>query len=268
MLSRTPYPEVNQILTVLLGDVKEILRDQFVGMYLFGSLANGDFDLHSDIDVLIVTAADISNGPFTQLEKMHKQITSVNSPWAIQLEVSYIPRGALQRFDAGNNVHPHMDRGNGETLHWMTHAEDWIIQRHMMREHGIVLTGPELTTMIDPVSPNELRQAVTDVLPLWANPILEVPSRINKRGYQSFFVLSLCRMLYTLQKGDVVSKPVAAEWAKANLSKKWTGLIERAWTGRQTPNLNARSEDISATLDLIRYVLEYSALINNHKDQV
>lgn len=75
-------------------------------------------------------------------------------------------------------------------------------------------------------------------------------------------------MLYTLQKGDVVSKPVAAEWAKANLSKKWTGLIERAWTGRQTPNLNARSEDISETLDLIRYVLEYSAQINNHKDQV
>ena len=37
----------------MLSNVSEILGDQFLGMYLYGSLANGDFDEYSDIDVLI-----------------------------------------------------------------------------------------------------------------------------------------------------------------------------------------------------------------------
>ena len=42
--TRTPYPAVNEILSLMFSSVQEILGDQFVGMYLFGSLANGDFD--------------------------------------------------------------------------------------------------------------------------------------------------------------------------------------------------------------------------------
>jgi hypothetical protein len=229
-------------------------------MYLFGSLANGDFDEHSDIDVLVITDTKISNKAFAALHEMHEQINQIDSPWAIQLEVSYIPQNALRRFNATDNLHPHMDRGNGEKLHMMMHASDWIIQRHILRERGIVVIGPRLQTLIDPVSANELRKAVIDVLPLWANPILDDPSQINKRGYQSFFVLSLCRMLYTMEHGVIVSKPFAATWAKENL-RQWIPLIERAWIGRQNPGLEAQPEDINGTLDLIRYALEYSRKI-------
>lgn len=262
-ISTTLYPDVNDILTMLLSNVQEILQDTFIGMYLFGSLANGDFDNHSDIDVLIVTDKEITVDIFELLKEMHEQITKIETRWAIQLEVSYIPQAALRRFDADNNHHPHMDRGNGEELHWMTHASDWVIQRHILRERGIIITGPDLSTLIDPISANELRQAVIDVLPLWANPILDDPSWINKRGYQSFIVLSLCRMLCTMKHGEILSKPFAAEWAKKNLDKTWIGLIERAWTGRQTPSLDARTEDINETLDFIRYTVEQSNPIRN-----
>ena len=258
------YPEINEILNPLLSRAQEILGDQFIGMYLFGSLANGDFDQHSDIDVLVVTDAEISDESFSALAEMHKQINKIDSPWAIQLEASYIPRKALRRFDPANILHPHMDRGQNETLHRMSHASDWIIQRHILRERGIVITGPDLKTLIDPVSSNDLRQAVVDVLPLWANPILDDPSQINKRGYQSYFVLSLCRMLYTLKYGEIVSKPVAAKWAKKNWSH-WTELIERAWVGRQIPGLEAQVEDIYGTLELIRYTLEYSRQVEKER---
>jgi predicted nucleotidyltransferase len=260
----TPYPDINEILNLLLSRVQEILGDQFLGMYLFGSLANGDFDQHSDIDVLIVTNAEITEDAFSGLAETHKQINKLDSLWAIQVEASYIPRNALRRFDPANTLHPHMDRGRNETLHRMSHANDWIIQRHVLREHGIVITGPDLKTLIDPVSPYDLRQAVVDVLPLWANPILDDPSQINKRGYQSYFVLSLCRMLYTLKYGEIVSKPFAAKWAKKNFSHL-TELIERAQVGRQHPDLEAQADDIHGTLELIRYTLEYSWQIEKER---
>ena len=252
----TSYPDVNEILDLLLGSVKEILQGQFVGMYLFGSLANGGFDQDSDIDVLVVTDAEISKDTFAALGAMHEQIARIDSPWAIQLEVSYIPKDALRCFDPADNRHPHLDRGRDEKLHIMEHANDWIIQRHIVRERGVVISGPDPKTLIDPVSPKDLQGAVVDVLPLWVGPILADPSQINKRGYQSFFVLSLCRMFYTLKHGEIVSKKFAAEWAKENLDQRWTPLIERAWLGRQNPGLDAQPEDINGTLAMMRYTLQ------------
>ena len=251
----TPHPDVNEILNLLLTNVKEILRDQFVGMYLYGSLANGDFDQHSDIDVLVVTDADISNDLFEALKEMHEKITKIDSPWAIQLEVSYIPQIALRRFDPANKLHPHMDRGNGEVLHRMSHDSDWIIQRSLLREQGITITGPDPASLIDPVSQEDLRWAAVEDINSWFKNFLDDPHMLQIRGYQSYTVLTLCRILHTFEHGTVISKPKAANWAKTSVDPKWIPLIENAWEGRQNPNMPASPEDLSNTLEFIRYTL-------------
>src|SRR5687768_72198 len=57
----TPYTDVNEILHLLLVNVKEILKDQFLGMYLYGSLSSGDFNPEtSDVDFLVVTKEVLS----------------------------------------------------------------------------------------------------------------------------------------------------------------------------------------------------------------
>ena len=257
-ISPTPHPDVNEILNLLFSNVSGILKSQLVGMYLFGSLANGDFDQHSDIDVLIVTDEEISSATFSALDEMHTRLAEFDSPWAVQQEVSYIPQKALRRFDRANNIHPHLDRDKGETLHRMVHESDWIIQRHLLRENGIVITGPDLKSLIDPVAPQELRQAVIDVLPLWVNPILNDRAKIKRRGYQSYCVLSLCRMLYTIQNKSILSKRAAAGWALANLDARWKPLIQRSIIGRQNANLEADAEDIHETVEMMKYTLEVS----------
>lgn len=257
-INPTPYPDVNEILNLLLVRVRRILSDQFIGLYLFGSLANGDFDKHSDIDVLIVTDGEISSDRFSTLQNMHAEIAKIDSPWAVQQEVSYIPQNALRRFDPLNIQHPFLDRGEAERLKVKAHESDWIIQRYLLRERGIVMTGPDLKTLIDPVTPYELRQAVVDILPLWVDPIRANPTKIQGRGYQSFCVLSLCRMLYTLQNKAILSKPAAAKWAIDILDARWKPLIERAVIGRQNSNLEALTEDINETLKMMRYTLEVS----------
>lgn len=250
----TPYDDVNAIMDILLDNGKGILGKQFIGMYIFGSLANGDFDDASDIDVLVVTRNAIAEAEFSALGAMHKRIATLDSPWATELEVSYIPQDAVRRFDPANKLHPRLDRGQGEILHMMEHETDWIIQRHILYEHGITLEGPAPQTLIEPVSQNDLRQAVIDVLPLWVTPIVENPSQhLKHRGYQSFIVLSLCRMLYTIQRGAVASKSDAAEWAKTTLGNEWSLLIERAIKGRQNGDLEAQPEDVKGTLEFIRY---------------
>src|SRR5215208_7041289 len=116
-ISLTSYPDVNEMISLLLTKVPKTIREQFVGMYIYGSIASGDFDQHSDIDILVVTETELSGDEFDTLNVMHEKIQERDSPWAIQLEIVYVPRNAIRRFDLQNNQHPHLDRGPDENLH-------------------------------------------------------------------------------------------------------------------------------------------------------
>lgn len=251
----TPYPEVNAILHDLLTGVKTILGDHFVGMYLYGSLAIGDFRPdNSDIDFLVVTADELPGEMVRALQALHAHIAASGSKWATELEGSYIPQQALRSYDPAHALHLNIERGEGESLRVKQHESDSVIQRYIVREHGIVLAGPAPHTLIDPISPDELRRAVLDLLYSWWAPMLDDPARLLSPGYRSYAVLTMCRMLYTLQTAAVVSKSVAARWAQQVLGEPWSALIERALA---YPH-DAQADTLNLTLDFIRCTVERS----------
>ncbi len=252
----TPYPEINFLLAKLLECVREILGVEFVGMYLDGSLATGDFDEDSDVDFVVVTENEISGDCLARLQTMHDEIAVLDTWWATQLEGSYISRLAIRRYDSTHTLFPNLERGKGERLKMVAHDRTWNMHRAILRERGITVAGPAPQSLIDPVTPDDLRQATRENLNGWATHILDEPTQINQRGYQSYVVLSLCRILYTLEHGTVVSKRVAAHWAQANLDARWNPLIERTWEGRHNPGSPASVEEVNETLAFIRFTLE------------
>src|SRR5438105_7327825 len=78
------------------------------------------------------------------------------------------------------------------------------------------------------------------------------PEWLRTRHYQAFAILTMCRALYTLERGEVVSKPVAAAWAREALGTRWAPLIERALAWRP----DHRSDDVAETLRFIRYTIK------------
>lgn len=252
----TPHAEVNELLDSLTQRLREILGSQLVAAYLFGSATRGDFDRESDVDVVVVTADSLTDDLFSELHAMHGQIARNDSWCATELEISYIPRKAMRRYAPPEVLHPRLDRGKNEILHIMSHDADWVVQRHLIREHGTVLLGPAPQTVIDPVSADEMREAMRELIEEWLAPLIENPPHVRTRGYQSFLVLSTCRILYTLRHGDVVSKRSAALWGEEALDSRWTRLIKGAWIGRQNPDETPRPEDLTQTWSFIRYALE------------
>jgi hypothetical protein len=252
----TPYPDVNAFVHGLFDHVRLTLGSRFVGMYLDGSLASGGFDQDSDIDFIVVTDEELSQELFTALQTMHDRLAEMDSWWAIQLEGSYFPQRVLRRYDPSYQTPlPNIERGKGERLKLVRHEAGWVIHRYILRERGIILAGPPPQTLVDPVLPDDLRRAMLSMLPGWASQIFAEPIWVQMGGYQSYIVLSLCRVLYTLQVGDVASKQAAARWAQETLGQPWAPLIERAWIGRHDPGPEAAAEDISGTLDFLHYAL-------------
>jgi hypothetical protein len=107
-----------------------------------------------------------------------------------------------------------------------------------------------------------LRREIYQVIIDWGNEILQNPDRFNNRFYQSFIVLSYCRMLHSLHTGRVESKWAGAEWVKSNLNPAWTGLIDRTWDGRPNPSVSVKlpadPKEFADTLDVVRYAIEES----------
>jgi hypothetical protein len=120
-----------------------------------------------------------------------------------------------------------------------------------LREHGIVLAGPNPRELIDPVAPDDLRHAMRALLHEWWAPMLDDTARLRNPEYQAYAVLTMCRALYTLETGAIASKPVAARWAQVWLGSPQAMLIERALAWRAGMPLDVLDE----VLDLIKYTL-------------
>ncbi len=240
MPQRTPsfssYPDVDSIINMVLGKVRVILGEEFVAMFLHGSLAIGDFNYESsDIDYVVVTRNPVSEKQFMALQDMHNQLLSIESKWPPELEASYIPRQAIRRYDPPNTDHPRIQRG--ESLVIESHGSEWVLKRHVMRELGIVVSGPSPRTLIDTVQPEDLQRAIIDFMWWWKLQISDT-SNIEQSGFQAYTILTMCRILYTLNQATVVSKPVAARWAIEVFGERWRELIIRALAWRRGVEVN------------------------------
>jgi hypothetical protein len=248
----TDYPEVNSVLWELLSGARRTLGDHFVGMYLDGSLAIGEFDLDkSDIDFVVVTDAEVSSDTFGVLKTMHHRLAGGPSKWGRELEGSYISKRAL-RHDRRPAAHPYIDRGSALAM-VQPETGYWVIHRHVLREHGVVLAGPLPQTLIDPVAPEDLREAVRGILREWWTPMLTEGPLLQNGFYRCYAVLTMSRMLYTLRHGTIVTKPVAAQWVQGAFDRRWTPLIQRAlaWSRDVPP-------DRGETLAFIQHTAEFS----------
>jgi hypothetical protein len=253
--SRRPHT-VDGVLRGFLDGARAVLGERVVGMYLYGSLATGDFDpARGDIDFVVVTEGEPTPAELSALTEMHDRFATSGSPWALEIDGSYISREAIRRYDPARAVHPHVERGVGK-LRLEQLAPDWVIQRHVLREHGVALAGPPAETLIDPVGPDEIRAAVRSLaLDSWA-PLGEAPGQLGHWGGQVFAILTMCRMLHTLETGRVASKQAAGRWARAALGEPWARLIDRALAWRKTDSRAATVADAAATRALIRLVVE------------
>jgi hypothetical protein len=93
------------------------------------------------------------------------------------------------------------------TFHISPLGSDWIIQRHIVREYGVVIEGPDPKALIDFVTPVDIRGAVRDVMNEWWFPRLANPSWLRDQDnlYRAFAIITMCRALYAIEHGKIVS---------------------------------------------------------------
>jgi len=256
----TPYAELNSVLEELVASLRGALGDLFVGAYLQGSFAVGDFDPHSDVDFIIAVRDELSDEHVAALQVVHARVYALGSEWARHLEGSYFPAEILRDYHQRGMPLWYLDHGS-KSLVRSDHCNTLLV-RCVVRERGIVLAGPSPITLVDPVPVDALRREIRDTMRNWGQEILSQPNRYRNRFYQGFIVLSYCRMLHDLVEGHPGSKQAGATWAKATVDPVWSPLTDRAWNGRPNPAVSVREAadpvDFERTLEFVRLIIRES----------
>ena len=256
----TVFPDLNELLAELVVRVKSILGDNFVGAYLTGSFALGAADLHSDCDFLVVTEDRVTAGQERALRELHDEIPARSGPWTHDLEGSYAPKAELATLAALGKQWLYVDRGWRE-MQWSTHCNTEDV-RWTLRERGITLAGPNPRELVREVPADALRSRMR---PLIQNFLPELFSWISfdSAWAQRYAVATLCRMLYTLETGEVASKQASLKWAKHALTPAWHDLIQQVLDDRALgwdPDDPPRTGSVEATIAFAEYAKERVSL--------
>jgi Domain of unknown function (DUF4111)/Nucleotidyltransferase domain len=234
--------------------IVRVTGSSLVGLYLFGSLATGDFEAGvSDLDLLAVLAGGPDERLVESLRRMHDDLARAHPAWDDRVEVVYVSRQGLASCRTATTTIAVIS--SGAPFQVVEAGADWVLTWHPAREDGVRLLGPPVDELVPPIPWAEFAEAVRRSLAGLAG---RVPDDAPP-GSQAYAILTACRALYAIRFGERRSKRAAAAWAQAELPHR-ADLIGRALGWRQRQRDPGR-QDGSATVSETRsFVAEVARL--------
>jgi predicted nucleotidyltransferase len=245
---------VSQVVRELVSGLTASLGDTLEGVYLFGSLIAGDFDLEvSDIDLLVAIASDMDDAQLQRLQRLHDSFAIAHPDWSDRIDVSYMSTDALRTFKVRES--PIVVVSPGEPLNRKRTSRGWLMNWHLVREHGVALLGPAPRTLI-------AQTGVDDFVAAVRTHLQELPDRVRASSasrLHAYAVLTACRGLYTCARRQQASKARAALWA-ADRHPEWSDVIRDSLerrSGRQ-PRIPDAETARARALEFVRFAVQQS----------
>lgn len=263
----TPYRRLDEVLREHASELQVALGSNFVGLYPVGSLAVGDFDLTSDVDFAVVTAAELAEAEVARVQAAHTAAIERDSRWVKHLEYTFFPMAELHRKSSpyerdGRRVIAAERNlwyfGNAATTIERSDHDNTVVTRWTLRYASRAVLGPEPSTFAPAIPADELREEIRSSLLGWEQLVRRDPSVFDNRFHQVFLVLNDCRALQNLHEGRITSKRAGVAWAKVHLDPRWHALIDYCWQEREDAGIHvSQPADPAAyrqTIEFMTYV--------------
>jgi len=213
----------------MAADFPAILRDNLVGLYLWGSLTYDAFDeTCSDVDLVAVTQRDLDAREFSELDAWFANKEQQNR-WVPRIDMRFvIDHEFLDKASRCCGFYHHTGKlarhgSDGNPIIWMNVAQS-----------GITLCGKDAKL----VAPHVSDQCLNDALLLELTYLKEdLTSNVGNRSDKAFIhnayaVLTACRVLYSAYHKSLASKDQAYRWAMETVLPTWRPIIRTAKENR------------------------------------
>jgi hypothetical protein len=221
-----PPPPLDRILPALVDDLEATLGPDLVGGYLYGSAVSGGFDpALSDLDLVVVTERSVEEVGFDRFAGVIDRLGAREPEWAGRLDVTFIGTEALRTFRDGGR--PFIEISHEDPLRLYRRAEDWLETWFLARDADRPIVGPRSADVFPPIDIEEFLHVLVDDVERYAAAIRDDWTD----GKVAYRVLTLCRLLRSLESRAICSKQEGAEWAVGRYPT-WAPLILAAWDVR------------------------------------
>jgi hypothetical protein len=158
------------------------------------------------------------------LRQLHAEIPSRPGYWARNLEGSYAPRADLETLAALRRAWLFVDRGHRE-MEWSPHCNVAEV-RWVLVNRPSVLVGTDPRAFCCEVPAAALQAAMRPQIESLVDDV-RTWAPFDIIWTQRYLVETASRMLYTLERGEVITKPGALDWAAEALPAEWRDLIRQ-----------------------------------------
>ena len=188
---------------IMTNEIVSILADNKPTIYIFGSVALGDFRLGwSDIDIVVLTEREITDEQANVLVGLRQALLE-----------RYTGNPYFRLFEGGmRSTSAFLNDASERTVYWGTSGQrimdTWKMDSFGMVElldSGILLYGDDIRSEM--------------IYPTYAqmrDDIARHVQMVRKHGDSVGWLLDIARGIYTLRTGKVITKTAAGEWVLEN----------------------------------------------------
>lgn len=223
--------EVKQLMEQYIVGLKEIFLDgKIVGVYVYGSIALGAFHIEtSDVDFVAVLNDSVNEAEKQQLVELHKKMSE--STLGKRMDGMYIPLADLGKYNHEINEYVYCADGKADIGHWDINAVTWWT----LKNQGITVIGKEVEDL-----PFQIKW--DDVVNTMKYNVEQYWSEKAKQPYLFFIeewvesaVVTMGRILYTLDHKTIVSKDRGLQNLLERSAKEWEPLLKEVERMRYDP---------------------------------
>lgn len=206
-----------------------IIGKDFYGLYLYNSVALGKFEPKgSDIDFVVILNRPLSTEVLGQLALLHREIEQ-SFPYGERLDGMYLLKENIGKGNGDMLPYPYANGGDfyNEGFYDVNNVTWWVI-----KEHECAIESPSLKKHLENFSFDSVLKTLSyNVHQYWA-PKLKTPEIFAEDMWVEFSVLTLSRIYYTLDTGNIISKREAC-LSYMDAQPHWQDVIEEALAVRE-----------------------------------
>lgn len=200
--------------------LQEQLPDKLHGIYLYGSVAQGFYEgKQSDIDFITVFTAELSDSELSQLLQVHQSLEGYY-PLAATMDGVYIALAQVGKNNQQLDKYPYYATGS------FCRAGHHDINPITWWSLGAPLYGPPLK--VDVIWSEILMATQNNLRGYWQRKIEAISHTIATDDNIEWMVLTLCRIVATLETQMYTSKTKGGEYALAALPAHWHDIVREA----------------------------------------
>ncbi len=204
--------QINTFLGKVSSDLRGVLADNLLSVYVWGSVATGGFkEGLSDIDLVVVTKISITDKELLSLEVWTQELLA-KEPLAEVLDAVFIEQSALN-FGDGSSSKGGIEFWKGKINRTKNSLGDNPIVLDNIINGGMVVYGPHPSEIINPITRDKIINAINKEL---VELKMGVEAHFNDLKWRYYCVSTLCRMLFNIKNKSYSSKEGALKWYLEN----------------------------------------------------